>query len=351
MRRLQRIAATAAMVVLAASLFLLAPPPLAHATGAPFEFRQVKPDLQIEIPNLRFSDVRVNRTDGRTDVVSIPWIGEYIAAIYRWAVPVGAILATIVIMAAGVVWLTSGGAQRLSTARDWITNAVIGLLLVVGSYVVLNIVNPDLVRLRALEVQIVKPIEFEPSGDTDAPISFTPQDAATLGFHCPRSGGVAEIPKVINSMRGKVAYRFGGKGRPPPYSETPGGSFLEFNTNCPAGNMCLDCSGFINYVLTCAGAPAPGGGTGSIFSGAEAIRDIDLKNNRVNDVALKPGDLLGWKTNEGGHAIGHVIMYIGGGQVAESKGGRAGRQPNANPVIRPLAGLGRSYTFKWVRRL
>ncbi|MBI4434755.1 hypothetical protein HY635_02975 [Candidatus Uhrbacteria bacterium] len=170
------------------SLFLIATPP-ARATDAPFTFRQVKPDLQIDIPTLRFSDVRARTIDGEPTDVSIPWIGEYIAAIYRWAVPVGAILATVVIMAAGVIWLTSGGAGTLSTAKEWITNAVIGLLLLVGSYVVLNVVNPDLVRLQALQIKLVPPspliattnAEDEEEVPTGAP--FTPTYVSVRSEH------------------------------------------------------------------------------------------------------------------------------------------------------------------------
>lgn len=147
-----------------------------RATDSPFTFEPVKPRLQINIPTFKLSDVRARTIEGEPTDVSIPWIGEYIAALYRWAVPVGAILATVVIMIAGVIWLTSGGAGTLSTAKEWITNAVIGLLLLVGSYVVLNLVNPDLVRLQALRVKIVtpKPIEDD-HGQADGTCGDTTQ--------------------------------------------------------------------------------------------------------------------------------------------------------------------------------
>jgi len=129
-----------------------------HAADTPsFTFEPVKPSLQINIPTLHFSDVHVQSVDGKPVDASIPWIGDYIAALYRWAVPVGAVLATVVIMIAGVIWLTSGGAGRLSTAQEWIGNAVIGLILLVGSYVVLNLINPDLIRFAALHIKIVNP--------------------------------------------------------------------------------------------------------------------------------------------------------------------------------------------------
>ncbi|MDO8621648.1 MAG: peptidoglycan recognition family protein [bacterium] len=140
-----------------------------------FTFEPVKPRLQINIPTLKFSDVRVYTDSGTPTSVGIPWIGDYIAAIYRWAVPVGAVLATVVIMIGGVVWLTSGGAGRLSTAKDWITNAVLGLMLLVGSYVVLNLINPDLVRFGVLPVRLVARAELGADDhSSDEPPTTTP---------------------------------------------------------------------------------------------------------------------------------------------------------------------------------
>lgn len=168
MQTLRRIILTIILTLIAVS----PPAMVVHTANAQqgFTFEPVKPKLQINIPTLKFSDVIVEKIGGEVSTVSIPWIGDYIAALYRWAVPVGAVLATIVIMVAGVIWLTSAGAGRLSTAKDWITNAILGLMLLVGSYVILNLVNPDLVRFAQLRVTIVKPIiltaeELEDHGD------------------------------------------------------------------------------------------------------------------------------------------------------------------------------------------
>lgn len=85
-------------------------------------------------------------------------LGEYIRLVYAWMIPVGAILAVVVIMIGGIMWLTSGGADRLSTAKQWIGNAIIGLCLLLFSYVILNTINPDLVRLSLPRTQILRPV-------------------------------------------------------------------------------------------------------------------------------------------------------------------------------------------------
>lgn len=127
-----------------------------------------KPKLNVPDPIFSLSRYTVVQSDGTRTVISIPWIGEYLAAVYRFAVPFGAILAVIVIMVAGIMWMTSGGAKGLSTAKEWITNAVVGLLLLVGSYVVLSTINPDLVTFKNVQIQIAEPVVEPTEAEADS---------------------------------------------------------------------------------------------------------------------------------------------------------------------------------------
>lgn len=92
---------------------------------------------------------------GHRDVADLR---EYVALTYRYGISVAAILATVIIMGAGIVWMTSGGVDRLGTAKQWIGNAVIGLVLILGAYLILSTVNPDLVRLSLPRFAILRPI-------------------------------------------------------------------------------------------------------------------------------------------------------------------------------------------------
>ncbi|MBI4449604.1 hypothetical protein HY634_00940 [Candidatus Uhrbacteria bacterium] len=100
--------------------------------------------IQVKLPGLAGQEVKD--------------IGQYVTIIYVWAVRVAAVLAVVVIMVGGIMWLTSGGAERLGKAKELIGNAVIGLLLAVGSYVVLQTINPDLVRLSLPRTRMVRAI-------------------------------------------------------------------------------------------------------------------------------------------------------------------------------------------------
>ena len=85
------------------------------------------------------------------------FIGEYIIAIYKYAIGVVGILAAVVMMFGGVRWIMAGGnASAISEAKAWIAAALTGLLLTLGSWMILNTVNPDLVNMKPIKPQIIK---------------------------------------------------------------------------------------------------------------------------------------------------------------------------------------------------
>jgi len=75
------------------------------------------------------------------------------------------------IMIAGFRWLTAAGnASLITQAKDQITSALIGLLIGIGSYALLNVINPQLVSLRSLEIGRVgegEGISFETCEDKE----------------------------------------------------------------------------------------------------------------------------------------------------------------------------------------
>lgn len=84
-------------------------------------------------------------------------IGEYIKQIYKYAIGVVGIVAVVVMMIGGVLWMTAGGnPSQVGSAQQYITGALTGLVLVMFSYVILKTVNPDLVSFR---VSTIKEIE------------------------------------------------------------------------------------------------------------------------------------------------------------------------------------------------
>lgn len=112
---------------------------------------EIRPRLTIPIPTVSFS--KVSKTG---EYLSVPWLAEYFGGIYRYASGVVGIIAGTMIIVGGFQYLTGGSSDRISAARQRIQNATIGMLLVLGAYVLLATVNPALVEPAALRVFSIK---------------------------------------------------------------------------------------------------------------------------------------------------------------------------------------------------
>lgn len=127
---------------------------------------RIGPSLSINIPTVTFQKI-VRTTEAAagaatTDVIDVPWISNYIAGVYRYSVSIASILAGVMFVIGGFQYLTAGGdASRVSKGRERITNAVIGLVLVLAAYVILLTINPDLVSLTSLRIRLVPRKAFE----------------------------------------------------------------------------------------------------------------------------------------------------------------------------------------------
>ncbi len=207
-------------------------------------------------------------------------------------------LSVIMIFFGGVQYMSTDALQGKQEGRERIQNAVLGLIIALGSYAILNTINPKLLNFT-FGIDKVS-IEYA-GGDTSGPILtigtglFEP-----TGIVCTGSGGPSSIAGIVQSYVGNVTYKSpGGKGSPGPNN-----------------TVYYDCSGFVNKVLACAGMTYSSNATSGIFAGAEPVTSIT--NTSVNGITLNPGDLLGWTPANDPKNNGHVVIYIGNGLVAES---------------------------------
>ncbi len=273
-------------------------------------------------------------------------IGGYVNTIIRLLLAVATLLAVLMIVVGGVQYMTTDAFTQKSEGISKMTNAVLGLILAFATYVILNTINPNILNLDPG----IKTLTLELEGDVSAPLASSPYVPPQV--FCPKAGGSNVLPQVIASLEGKVTYRFGGKGGPPPYpADTkmctdPAGLC---KLTCPNNTVCLDCSGFVDYALRCAGMPTHNTGTSGMFANAESISTISANGLSVNNILLKPGDILGWKAGEGGNSVGHVLLYIGSGNVIESRGGE-GRQPGNALLTTPLKDHSKKDSLKYVKR-
>ncbi len=101
-----------------------------------------------------------NFQQGATIQINPNSIGSYIQSIYNYAIGIVGILAVIVMMVGGFLWLTAGGnAGQITEAQEWIKGSIIGLVLALSSYLILATINPDLVNLKPIQVRQVSTVQ------------------------------------------------------------------------------------------------------------------------------------------------------------------------------------------------
>ena len=95
------------------------------------------------------------------DCTKIPWIAQYIGAIYFYGLRIGAMFSVLMIIVGGVVYLTAGvNPGSVSKAKGYILSSLFGMVILFGSYLILYQINPDLTKLPSIEVEQVKRIEI-----------------------------------------------------------------------------------------------------------------------------------------------------------------------------------------------
>ncbi len=306
---------------------------------------------------------------GFGDSVNTNSLGEYINIVFQIGLGIAGVLAILMIIYAGVKYMTTDAASAKSEGKKLITNAFFGLGVILSAFIFLNTINPDLLNLEP-ELEGVD-ITFNPNvypGDPDPGTGTTESftvtqlraysSANSLGLNCPGTGGVQSIRDIALSFQNKTTYRLGGKGAHPTPSR--GFSRADAGKSCPNDTICLDCSGYVRLVRLCAGMGLleSDGGTSGIFDDRDAveIETITLNNNQTpNDTTddtvsieydahnlstnrwswnspriLQPGDLIGSEN-------WHVFIYIGNGEFAEVTADNNGRDDNEGMQIRDVS--------------
>jgi hypothetical protein len=104
---------------------------------------------QVTIPGSIF------QKDSPTEIEeSTRTMGVYIKAIYNYLLLIVGIVAAIVLMTGGILWLTAGGnTERIGQAQKLITGSLTGLVLMLVSYILLVTINPNLVDFKIAEIK------------------------------------------------------------------------------------------------------------------------------------------------------------------------------------------------------
>jgi D-alanyl-D-alanine dipeptidase len=146
---------------IAVTLLLAAVPLLASAASP----TPVAPNLQVPIPGLDLA-AEMQKTGG--DAIS-----TYIAGIYRFLLAIIGVVAGVAIMVGGFTYLTAGGDKsKVDEGKKRIYNALAGMVLAFSSYLLLYVINPDLVNFKSFKIISITPevytAEQSVSEDVDA---------------------------------------------------------------------------------------------------------------------------------------------------------------------------------------
>jgi len=100
-----------------------------------------------------------NNKDGGVDV-DVTLLQTYIRDLYKFFAGVAGILAVIMIAIGGLLWLfSSGDSGKITKAKEIIIGAIVGLILVLSSYLILNTVNPALVNFKSLNIKTIEKVK------------------------------------------------------------------------------------------------------------------------------------------------------------------------------------------------
>lgn len=294
-------------------------------------------------------------------------LNGFINYFVKLLVGLAAVFLVIRIIMEGYNYVVTDTPLRKATAKSNLWEAVGGLVVALTAYLLLNTINPKLlsnqISIQKLELG-VEDLEGDNesyqsglsyAGGTSGVAGYNVKNAIfPNGIMCPgKTGGTGDVATIAKSFVGKVTYnqlqtdKNNKAGYPSRGNPGPNSTFM------------LDCSSYVTTVLQCAGiVPAyQYAQTSLIFKGKEKITGgVEVKNGvgYINGKELKPGDLIGWTSADkvvcsGSRCSGHVVIYIGNGQIMESVGGK-GRSPGKS-VIAPHSLEIWKTQYRWIYRI
>lgn len=97
----------------------------------------------------------------KTTTMSSDLLSKYIQALYNYGLAIVSILAALVLMGGGLLWLTSGGeGGRITKAKEMIIGSITGLIILFCAWIILNTVNPALLKLAPIKTVVITKLSY-----------------------------------------------------------------------------------------------------------------------------------------------------------------------------------------------
>lgn len=110
------------------------------------------PVLNVPIPGFSFQNYPVTKRDR---FISVPYLSAYIGALYKYIIGVTLVVAAVMITYGGFLYIVGATGAQISDAKEKITSALAGLMLVLAGYLILKTVNPQTVIMKPLQLETV----------------------------------------------------------------------------------------------------------------------------------------------------------------------------------------------------
>jgi hypothetical protein len=133
-------------------------------------------------------------------------LSKYITAIYDTALVIVVLSAVLMASIGGFMYLTSAGnTAAMGTAKGVIFDAVIGLVIALAAWLLLNVINPDLVNVTIKSLSVISAPGVPPTGPPPAPGTGTGCGGySTNGISSGQCNDAAQpLSDILNCMYGK----------------------------------------------------------------------------------------------------------------------------------------------------
>jgi len=119
-------------------------------------FQPLLLQLNVDIPNLALT------TPEKVDQsVAVPYLGQYIQALYKFLIGVSLIAAALMIVVGGFKYVMAATGAKVESAKQMIIDALMGLVIILGAYAILANINPNLTKLPSLYVPYIQGVPWE----------------------------------------------------------------------------------------------------------------------------------------------------------------------------------------------
>ena len=76
-------------------------------------------------------------------------LGAFVNALFKMTISIGAVIAVAQFVYGGIVYMmTESGAVQMGESKERMQNALLGLVMLLSTYVIFNQINPDLLNLN-----------------------------------------------------------------------------------------------------------------------------------------------------------------------------------------------------------